>query len=72
MNEETKMVQKCGNDIGHELIDDNNMIYLPLYIVTRNMYSTTRNSFPEQRSTARIYGGKLLQRNNLAPELWRE
>jgi hypothetical protein len=32
----------CRNDIGHELIDDNNMIYLPLYIVTRNMYSTSR------------------------------
>jgi hypothetical protein len=30
------------NDIGHELIDDNNMIYLPLYIVTHSMYSTTR------------------------------
>ena len=33
--------EECRNDIGHELIDDNNMIYLPLYIVTRNMYSTT-------------------------------
>ncbi len=32
----------CRNDIGHEFIDNNNMIYLPLYIVTRNVYSTTR------------------------------
>jgi hypothetical protein len=34
--------KECRNDFGHELIDDNNMIYLPLYIVTCNMYSTTR------------------------------
>jgi hypothetical protein len=34
--------EECHNDIGHELIDNNNMIYLPLYIVTRNVYYTTR------------------------------
>jgi hypothetical protein len=32
----------CRNDIGRELIDKNNMIYLHIYIVTRNVYSTTR------------------------------
>jgi hypothetical protein len=32
----------CRNDIGGEWIDNNNMIYLPLQIVTRNVYSTTR------------------------------
>jgi hypothetical protein len=48
----------CGNDIGHELIDNNNMIYLPLYIVTRNVYSTTR----ELTSWAEIN----------RPNLWRQ
>ncbi len=33
--------EECRNDIGRELIDNNNMIYLPLHIVTRNAYSTT-------------------------------
>ena len=30
------------------------------------------NSLPESRLIARVYGDKLLRRNNLAPELWRE
>ena len=30
------------------------------------------NLLPEPRLTARVYGDKLLRRNNLAPELWRE
>jgi hypothetical protein len=48
----------CHNDIGHELKNDNYMTYLPLYIVTRNMYSTTR---------------KLISRVEInRPKLWRE
>jgi hypothetical protein len=34
-------ITNCRNDIGREWIDNNNMIYLPLHIVTRNVYSTT-------------------------------
>ena len=34
--------EECRNDIRRELIDNNNMIYLHIYIVTRNVYSTTR------------------------------
>jgi hypothetical protein len=32
----------CCNDIRRELIDNTNMIYLHIYIVTRNIDSTTR------------------------------
>jgi hypothetical protein len=31
----------CRNDIGREWIDNNYMIYLPLHIVTHDVYSTT-------------------------------
>jgi hypothetical protein len=65
-------MEECCNDIRHEWKNNNKMIYLHIYIVTRNIYSITCNSLPELRLTARIYGGRLLQRNNLAPELWRE
>jgi hypothetical protein len=32
----------CRNDIGREWIDNNYLIYLPLHIVTHDVYSTTR------------------------------
>jgi hypothetical protein len=34
--------EECRNDIGRELIGNNNMIYLHTCIVARNIYSTTR------------------------------
>jgi hypothetical protein len=51
-------MEECRNDIGHELIDKNNMIYLHLDIVNCNVYSTTS----ELNSLAEIN----------RPNLWRQ
>jgi hypothetical protein len=37
-----KFLNNCRNDIGHELLDNNYMIYLPSHIVTHNVYSISR------------------------------